>query len=387
MSVSARTFQLLYIIRQRALQDQSTRLTDFSEFIADRRKTAPALYGNAYISPSALTDLLSRMTIENLVTATDGEYQLEHMGSQMADLLTGLDACTTGFIENYKEAVVKAALEQRVRLGQGPATQRDLAATTNISIDSTRRGLESLVASGVVIENTSGRNQTYTLATPPMATPPAPAITDTQEVVIAEVKANIAQSLDLDLGDIDAVRTLDPDLKAALDNIDAPVPLGAVLQDDGPDVEPAVVITQEQAPTWVPGDPTTAQPVLEGIQATVNEGETWQPESEEQCPGNCPACDEDCGEDGEELYYWNEVPAVVRDALYIQSQAVGMDLGQYLLTLAEQAENRLRRAVTGQHEFIANSLMNEVLTLQRRNANLQHQVNQVNKAKKATAEG
>lgn len=365
MSVSARTFQLLYIIRQRALQDQSTRLTDFSEFIADRRKTAPALYGNAYISPSALTDLLSRMTIENLVTATDGEYQLEHMGSQMADLLTGLDACTTGFIENYKEAVVKAALEQRVRLGQGPATQRDLAATTNISIDSTRRGLESLVASGVVIENTSGRNQTYTLAAPPMATTPAPAI--------------IAQSLDLDLGDIDAVRTLDPDLKAALDNIDAPVPLGAVLQDDGPDVEPAVVITQEEAPKWVQGDPATAPQVLEEIQATVNE-----PESEEQCPGNCPACDEDCGEDGEELYYWNEVPAVVRDALYIQSQAVGMDLGQYLLTLAEQAENRLRRAVTGQHEFIANSLMNEVLTLQRRNANLQHQVN---KAKKATTEG
>ena len=384
MSVSARTFQLLYIIRQRALQDQSTRLTDFSEFIADRRKTAPALYGNAYISPSALTDLLGRMAIENLVTATDGEYQLEHMGSQMADLLTDLDACTTGFIENYKEAVVKAALEQRARLGQGPATQRDLAAITNISVDSTRRALETLVASGVVIENTSGRNQTYTLTTPPMVTTPAPAITDTQEVVIADVKANIAQSLDLDLGDIDAVRTLDPDLKAALDNIDAPVPLGAVLQDDGPDVEPAVVTqTQTEAPQWVTSTmiQAQAQQVLDDIQQASAEG-SWQ--SEEQCPGNCPACDEDCGEDGEEPYDWNEVPVVVRDALYIQSQAVGMDLGQYLLTLAEQAENRLRHAVTGQHDYIANTLMNEVLTLQRRNANLQYQVN---KAKKATAEG
>ena len=384
MSVSARTFQLLYIIRQRALQDQSTRLTDFSEFIADRRKTAPALYGNAYISPSALTDLLGRMAIENLVTATDGEYQLEHMGSQMADLLTDLDACTTGFIENYKEAVVKAALEQRARLGQGPATQLDLAAITNISVDSTRRALETLVASGVVIENTSGRNQTYTLTTPPMVTTPAPAITDTQEVVIADVKANIAQSLDLDLGDIDAVRTLDPDLKAALDNIDAPVPLGAVLQDDGPDVEPAVVTqTQTEAPQWVTSTmiQAQAQQVLDDIQQASAEG-SWQ--SEEQCPGNCPACDEDCGEDGEEPYDWNEVPVVVRDALYIQSQAVGMDLGQYLLTLAEQAENRLRHAVTGQHDYIANTLMNEVLTLQRRNANLQYQVN---KAKKATAEG
>ena len=38
MSVSARTFQVLYIIRERALQDLPTKLPDFSEFIADRRR-------------------------------------------------------------------------------------------------------------------------------------------------------------------------------------------------------------------------------------------------------------------------------------------------------------------------------------------------------------
>ena len=350
MSVSARTFQLLYIIRQRMGLNQSTKLADFSEFIADRRKTAPALYGNAYISPSALQDLLGRMTIENLVTPNDGGYQLEHMGSQMADLLTGIDACTTGFIENYKEMVVKAALEQRARLGQGPANQREIAAVTNISLDSARRGLETLVKDGTVIENSTGRSQTYTLATPPMTA--IPSIMDTQEVVIAEVQANIA------------AQDAQDDIKKALSSIDdsdAPIPLSAVLQDDGPDVEPAAVVTQDET-TEAPEECTSCAAQV----APENEHPAGEEDGEEDF------LLEDQGE-GEPLileYSWDSVPMQVRDAIFIQAEAAGMTLPQFLLSVVETNQRRIRRAINGADEHVMRTQMSEILNLQRINANL-----------------
>ena len=286
------------------------------------------------------------MTFENLVTATDGEYQLEHMGSQMADLLADIDACSTRFIENYKEAVVQAALEQRARLGLGPATQRDLAATTNISLDSVRRGLEALVTEGIVTETTNGRSQTYTLATPPMTAAPA---------------------LDLDLKDIDEPRTLDPDLKAALDNIDNPVPLGSVLQDNGPDVEPpAAVVTQgTMQQCQHPAEDKAPEPPLD------EEGYNFEDD------GDFAGDDADFGDDDyedddyeESPYDWNDVPVSVRDTLYIQAEAAGMGLSEYLLLLTEVNERRIQRAITGQEDNVIRTLMNEVLNLQRQNANL-----------------
>lgn len=398
MSVSARTFQLLYIIRQRALLDQRTVVSDFSDFIADRRKTAPALYGQAYISPSAILDLLHRMTVGGLLTNDDGEYQLEHLGSQMADLLDGIDACTTGFIENYKEMVVKAALEQRARLGQGPATQQNLANATNISLDSTRRGLEALVNAGTVIEHSTGRACTYTLAVAPLAvqvatcdkhgqdnhpsavvdpvsgtghcfacatdpqqdTTVVPSILDTQDIAIADVQENIA------------VQTAaDPSLKAALEALDdeipivplteeQPVPLGAVLQDNGPDVEPAAAVSQA-SPTghweaeWVPGDPIKTPEVMEAIKNKVA-----------SCPA-CDCCDEDCDNEDEDLptFDWDAVPVNLRKALYGQAAAAGMGLYEFLVTIVETHQRRIRRVINGVDEQIIRTQMNEILTLQR----------------------
>ena len=156
MAVNARTFQILYIVRQRAVADQTTSSGEISEFIADRRKSAPESYGKAYIAPSALTQMLQRMTtVEHLLTVDDGVYEFTPQGSQMADLLVDVDACSDLFIDSYKEAVCLAVLQQRQRLGQPPANPREVAAIANISLDSARRGLTALAEHDKIVEDRS----------------------------------------------------------------------------------------------------------------------------------------------------------------------------------------------------------------------------------------
>ena len=246
MSVSARTFQMLYILRQRSLKDLPTRGPDFAAFIAERRATSPQTYDKAYIGPAAIIDLLQRMTVENLVASTEGEYTFEFMGSQMADLLDGFDACSSKFIEKYKEQVVRAVLEQRVRLNQSPAIQRDVASVANISLDSARRGLETLINQGVVTETKNGRTATYTLVVPPVNT-----TTTITPIPVNDIRAALAG---LDEGDILPGQTPvaeDPDS----DNEECPVPLSAVLQDEGPDMEevpPVETPEPEVTEVWNP---------------------------------------------------------------------------------------------------------------------------------------
>ena len=157
MTVNARTFQILYIVRARALMNQMTALEDFTNFIASERKTAPGIYRRAYIAPSAMVPLLHRMTTkDNLLTLSNyEEYEFTPQGSQIADLLTGIDGCSSWFIDNYKEIVCQAMLQQRQRLGLGATHAREIAAVANISLDSARRGLSKLVEKGIVEEITS----------------------------------------------------------------------------------------------------------------------------------------------------------------------------------------------------------------------------------------
>lgn len=166
MSVSARTFQILYVIRRLLLIDQGTSQANISEFIAERRKSAPHLYDRAYISPSALSEALDRMTTtEGLLQydTSNSNYSFTPTGSHMADLIDQLDACSNNFLDYYKERVCLAVLEMRSRLGLPPASPRDVAACAYISLDSARRGLERLHLNGEAILRQVGRSSTYTL--------------------------------------------------------------------------------------------------------------------------------------------------------------------------------------------------------------------------------
>ena len=155
MAVNARTFQVLSIIRERALADLTTTQEDISEFIANHRKISPVNYNRAYISPSALASILDRMAGPDdlLSQGTKNEFWMSPMGSQMADLLVDIDGCSNLFIDNYKKMVCYAALQQRSRLGQGAATPNDIADATGLSGDSVRRGLSDLVVDHLVEED------------------------------------------------------------------------------------------------------------------------------------------------------------------------------------------------------------------------------------------
>ncbi len=164
MPINARTVQILYVIHQLSQDDETTTAQDISDFIATRRKSSPDLYSKAYIAPGALMRSLNRMSAqEGLLDLYWGEgtFSLSVKGSQMAEMFHGVDACSTPFIDNYKEEICKAALDQLKRLGQGPASPREVATFSNISLDSARRGLASLTAKGEATEDRSSRTPTY----------------------------------------------------------------------------------------------------------------------------------------------------------------------------------------------------------------------------------
>ena len=169
MSVSARTYQVLDVMRQLLTTRDVVVVPDISSHIVDLRKGPDAAkYSKAYISPQALDSLVARMChVDRLITQVPGGYQLSAMGSQIADLMKNLDGCSQLFQDGYKEMLVGAALMRREAVGQGPADARQIAAITYLSLDSVRRGLSSLLEANTdVREIPQGRSSAYQYVCP-----------------------------------------------------------------------------------------------------------------------------------------------------------------------------------------------------------------------------
>jgi len=337
MAVNARTFQVLYILRQRALEDLRTYQSDFTDFIAQRRASAPEVYEKAYIAPSALTLILQRMTTtDGLFTfsSTDG-YEFTVRGSQMADLMLHLDGCSSWFVDNYKQAVCHAVLQQRSRLGQGPAQPNDVAAIANISRDSAHRGLTACAEAGEATEHRNGRMTTYELLC-------APADVDT-----GQLGATKFASLDNEVEALD--QQADPDSIASVladidnddnwpiseappfdvppdDYDDLPVRLGKVLQDDGPDEEQEARTLYRKRHNL-------------GVDVDNPDGEDlsrlgfWYNKKLEPVPAST------------NNYDWNAVPETIRTGLIVRAMAAGLTLTQFLDILNLTHERKVREAL------------------------------------------
>lgn len=288
--VNARTYEVLYIIRQLARADKDATVTAISGFIAERRHAAPDTYANAYISPGNLTESLQRLVQEGVLTLGPA-FAMTPKGSQMADVLDDVDACTTTFLEGYKGIIVEAALKQRVRLNLPPASQQDLAQATGLSVDSVRRGLSEL--EGTVITTAMGRTQTYTLANPPAV--PVPSST----LPAADI-----------LGDFDdspLVPDSAPDPVAEPD-ADETVDIARLLE--GVDEAPAAP-TPDPTPATPTPDPTPAAPTPDGP------------------------------------FDWNAVPVDLREAFVQKAKATRMTLTQFLAHLDETLTAQLRATLFG----------------------------------------
>jgi len=339
MAINARTFQVLYIIRERAVADHETKAEHISAFIMARRKDAPGSYSRAYIAPGALDQILQRMTTgEGLLTLEDGEYLFTPKGSQMADLLDGLDACSDKFIDNYKELVSLAVLQQRLRLGQGPANPREVAAISNISLDSARRGLSDLVEAGTVVEDRSSRTPTYAACGIEVDDEPdqcegCGGATDdlNDESLCEECSESLLDESLPDKGspaprDIlvaDALADIDDDddgwatsgkAPPALPDEDdlLPLHLGQILQDDEKEPDDPFGFTINTLPE-VEDEPTEAE----------------EPEGE-KVPGP---------------YDWESVTEAVRVSHIARARACGMTLSGYFGALNQEHERKLRIAL------------------------------------------
>jgi hypothetical protein len=327
MAVNARTFQILYIIRQRALNDLGTTMDNIGEFLANRRKDAPDIYHRAYIAPSALVPLLDRMTTgEGLlnVDPTTREYTLTPMASQMADLLDGTDACAASFIDFYKEALCLAVLKQRQRLGQPPANPREVAAIANISLDSARRGLSTLAEHDKIVEDRDQRTPTYAMPEPivlnkgvdPEAATCIPQ--GRQDDSLADLLAGIDE-------DDNEWATSGPTSPAAAANIEPEdlLSLGKILGDD------------EDVPADFSRPTTGSQPSpfdffpprVEVIRRLVEDDE-----------------DDNVAADP---YDWNSVPPATKEAFTTQAKAAGMSLGEFIRKLVQFHEEQIREALFG----------------------------------------
>jgi len=325
MTINARTFEVLYIIRQRALRDLPTTMDDISTFIADRRKDAPDIYGKAYIAPSALVPLLDRLTTgEGLLTLDSHEYEFTPKGSQMADLLVYIDACSANFIENYKEMIALAVLQQRQRIGQGPVSPREASAISNISLDSARRGLAALVEKGLCIEDRSERTPTYSVQAPVAA----PTLAD-KSATATDIEATAHVPLDEDdpiaatlanIGEEDESWITAGGAPPPEDEVDLlPVALSGILGDDGPD---------EDEPRDDDG-PREGEPELV---VTLIGLRTNDPEVDD------PTADP---------YAWENVSPEERAEFITQAKACGLDLEEFVSALNQRHQRKLRCAIFG----------------------------------------
>ena len=328
MAVNARTFQVLYVIRQRALADLDTTRTDIGEFIAGRRESAPESYDKAYIAPSALQLILQRMTTTDGLLMLEGKlaYGFTPKGSQMADLMQHLDGCSTWFIDNYKEAVSHAVLKQRSRLGQGRITPREVASIANISLDSARRGLAACFNEGNASEDRGERTPTYALIDVAKADPESPEEIDKTYLAgddeppepgsIASALADIDESDDWPI-EGDQIPEADPDSLV--------LKLGAILQDDGPDDEVEELCSH-----------------LANLGVDVGD-ETVGPQDEAPGPFNLddPADDEETFDD----YDWRGVPPSIQNGFVLRAMAAGVTLAQFLDILGLTHERKIREAL------------------------------------------
>lgn len=300
MAINARTFQLLYIIRQRALvEDEKTTLDDMGEFIADRRDNAPNLYDKAYIAPSAMDQMVKRMAVgEGLVTRdTHGNIELTVKGSRMADLITDIDACSTYFLDNYKEAVCMAVLRQRERLGQGPVSPRECAVIANISLDSARRGLAAATERGDAEEMREGRATTYSVKSgaPVPRTPVSP---DTPALSDNEVEDDKSSSVREALADIDEEDFV-PGLDLSDEDVDT---LADLLSKEDEEDDEGEALTDPAAAAY--------EALADHIKTEVTKH-----------------ADADAS--------WDNVPDEVRVKLFHQATACGMTLAQFLSEISE----------------------------------------------------
>jgi hypothetical protein len=345
MAINARTFQILYIIRERAVADLATTAKHVSAFIMGRRKDAPGIYGRAYIAPGAVQQILNRMTTgEGLLTLEDDEYLFTAKGSLMADLLAELDACSDRFIDNYKELVSLAVLQQRQRLAQGAANPREVATIANISLDSARRGLSDLADKGTVIEDRTHRTPTYKL--PVVVVPVGPS--DPAVVAAAFGAPNVSgigkgtdafsDPSGIDKADpvADALAGIDDDDEGWATTGDAPpdqpddedllpLALGKILQDDKDDAPKVAFST----------DPDAAKAAR---QASTSEGfreqyGTEQPEVEKVT----------------DPYDWNSVTVEVQASHIASARACGMTLSGYFGALNHRHEEKIRLALFNTH--------------------------------------
>lgn len=324
MAVSARTFQALYIVRQRAVNDLPTVFDDFGAFIAARRKDAPDIYHKAYMNPSALGPLLHRMTTgDNVLTLTSGLYDFTPMGSQMADLLVDIDACGSRFIENYKEEIALAVLQQRQRIGQGPVTPRETASIANISLDSARRGLSTLVAKGLCEENRDGRTPVYELTTPEAS------VEDKKRI-----DADIEKAARIPLNDGD---DNDPNFEGFTQALNI-----AMSGKIDPEVSNILDGIDEDDSNWVGDPPPPVDDDDNDLLALPLGKILGDDEPERVGPFQFKSKHEELLRSPHD---WNAVTDQVQASLITQAQACGMDLNEFMDTLARANKMRMAKAL------------------------------------------
>jgi len=344
MAVNARTFQVLSIIRERALADLTTTQEDISESIANHRKISPGNYNRAYISPSALVSILDRMVGPDdlLSHGEENDYWLTPMGSQMADLLVNIDGCSNLFIDNYKKMVCYAALQQHSRLGLGPATPSDIANATGLSGDSVRRGLSDLVQDNQVEEDRSGRPNLYTLPSgaDDGSTPEKAQVSEEDIEDAARKGYNLGKKVDDDPTTNIIAETL-AEIAAGEDECWVPTKDAPLLAHDPLDHLPRTLsqLLESNPPTnayesfWDPKPfATVEQPAEE------TEFEKHLDIAEETEFDTFPTR---IGE------AWFEVPFETRESLYAQATASGMTLPDFLDTLVHSHETKIREVLFG----------------------------------------
>lgn len=319
--VNARTYQILYILRCRVVEDLPTRKEHFGTFIRERQKTAPALYGNAYLGPTATWDILQRMTHGDkpLLTVQKGEYSFTPQGSQMTDLLETLDACSTGFFEDYKALVILAALQQRLRMGFTTSEQGDLAGHAGFSLDSTRKGLRELRARGLVHEDGSGPRLLYSLLAGNTQAPSPP------PVPLSDEKDDKSLLEGIQDGTPQPTVAKDGEVKTLLEGIQ-----------DGPPVVPI------DPDTWVAS-------LAEMTEQEQEEPQETPVKPDGMCGQACPGCCPDTGDEPDELLdqAWDNVPLPIQEALFCQAMAAGMSLVEYLDAMVQTNARRYRRVING----------------------------------------
>jgi len=359
MAVNARTYQILYIVRQRAQNDKKTTFDDFANFIAERRLSAPGAYSRAYINPGNMASNVHRMTTGDGLLTIDTvyrTYQLTALGSQMADLLVDIDACSDHFIENYKMLVCGGVLQQRRRLGwMGGVCTREVAANANISLDSARRGLtdleESARSTGDKVHLTfQDRNYYYSLLKPA----PVPEVDDAP-IAVDEDPVKGTPVIDDDGSDPAALA--EGNVVAAEDDEEDPIKaaLAEINEDDSVPILPHT--------RWQPDDPDLS---LEGIidddiiDDFDGKGDEADPgDSKRECGAdncadclgdescNCGDCDEDdhddCGAPSD--YRWESVSPEVREGLIIQAKAAGVTLDDFFNILGCVHQQKIREAL------------------------------------------